>query len=76
MMNQQPYIDLKDTRDVACECGNVIFMPALRVRKASRLVTGGDKDTVIPIDIFLCTNCGKPLQDLLPPELQESKIVK
>ncbi len=73
MQFQQPHIDLKDTRDVACTCGNVIFMPALRVRKASKLLTGGDRDTIIPIDIFLCTNCGTPLQELLPEELKTKK---
>jgi hypothetical protein len=69
----QPQIDLKDTKDVMCTCGNVIFMPALRVRKASKLLTGGDRDTIIPIDIFLCTNCGTPLQELLPDALKTSK---
>jgi hypothetical protein len=45
-------------------------MPGYRFRKASKLLTGGDKDTVMPFEVFLCTNCGKPLQDFLPEELR------
>ena len=70
MMNQAPNIQLKDTRDVVCECGNIIFMPGYRFRKVSRLLTGEAKDAVIPIELFLCTNCGKPLNELIPEELR------
>ena len=73
---QQSQIDLKDTRDIACDCGNVIFMPGFRFRKASKLLTGGDKDTVMPFEAFLCTNCGKPLQEFLPDELKTPKEEK
>ena len=62
----QPQIDIKDTRDI----GNLIFMPGYRFRKASKILTGGEKDTVMPFEVFLCTNCGKPLQEFLPEELR------
>jgi DNA-directed RNA polymerase subunit RPC12/RpoP len=65
-------ISLSDTIDIACDaCGNTIFMGGYRFRKVSRLMTGEAKDSVIPIDIFLCTACGKPLHELLPAELRE-----
>lgn len=70
---QHPNIGLKDTRDVVCECGNIIFMPGYRFRKVSRLLTGEAKDSVLPIEVFLCTNCGKPLSELLPEELRVEK---
>lgn len=73
-MEQRPNIGLGDTRDVMCECGNIIFMPGYRFRKVSRLLTGEAKDSVIPIEVFLCTNCGKPLSELLPEELRSDKI--
>ena len=61
---------LKDTRDISCECGNLIFMPGFRFKKVSRLLTGAAKDSVLPIELYLCTACGKPLQELLPEELK------
>jgi hypothetical protein len=27
----------------------------------------------MPFEVFLCTNCGKPLQDFLPEELKITK---
>lgn len=61
---------LKDARDMTCECGNKIFMDGFSFKKVSRLITGGAKDAVIPVQLYLCTQCGKPLDDLLPDEMK------
>jgi DNA-directed RNA polymerase subunit RPC12/RpoP len=62
---------LNDARDVACECGNKIFMDGFSFKKVSRLITGGPKDAILPIQLYLCTQCGKPLQELLPEEMKD-----
>jgi len=62
---------LNDARDVACECGNKIFMDGFSFKKVSRLITGGAKDAILPIQLYLCTQCGKPLNELLPEEMKE-----
>ena len=41
-----------------------------KFRKISKLLTGTPQDVVIPIDIFLCGNCGEVCDELLPPELK------
>ena len=64
-------INLTDARDMDCECGNKIFMPGFRFKKLSRLVTGQAQDSIIPIEVYLCTSCGKALQELLPTELRD-----
>ena len=63
---------LNDARDIVCECGNKIFMDGYSFKKVSRLITGGAKDAVLPIQLYLCTQCGKPLQDLLPEEMKSN----
>lgn len=71
---QQPgqlNVSLNDGRDVPCECGNRIFMNGFRFKKFSRLITGQPNDSILPIELFLCTACGKPLNELLPVELRE-----
>ena len=75
---QQPpmNISLNDGRDIACECGNLIFMPGVRVKKFSRLLTGEAEDSMLPIQLYLCTACGKPLQELMPEELRDKKIAE
>lgn len=47
-------------------------------KKLSRLVTGQAQDSIIPIEMYLCTQCGKALQELLPLELRDkpSSIVE
>jgi len=66
-------VSLKDARDMNCECGNNTFMPGYRFKKLSKIMTGQPQDTIIPIEMYLCTACGKPLQELLPNELREAK---
>ena len=65
---------LSDARDVACECGNKIFMDGFSFKKVSRLITGGAKDAILPIQLYLCTQCGKPLNELLPEEMKDKSI--
>ena len=66
-------VSLKDARDMNCECGNNTFMPGYQFKKLSKIMTGQPQDTIIPIEMYLCTACGKPLQELLPNELREAK---
>ncbi len=63
-------INLNDARDMECECGNKVFMTGFRFKKLSRLVTGQAQDSIIPIEMYLCTQCGKALKELLPLELR------
>jgi hypothetical protein len=64
-------VSLNDARDMNCECGNNTFMPGFRFKKMSKLVTGQAQDAIIPIEMYLCTQCGKALQELLPLELRD-----
>jgi hypothetical protein len=63
-------MNLNDARDMECECGNKTFMPAFRFKKMSKLITGQAQDAIIPIELYLCTQCGESLQELLPLELR------
>jgi hypothetical protein len=65
-------ISLNDARDMTCECGNKTFMPGYRFKKLSKIMTGNAQDSIIPIEMYLCTQCGKALQELLPLELRDT----
>ena len=59
-----PQIDIKSTTPVKCEeCESEFFVEALMMRKASRLLTGGSKDTIIPIPTMRCADCGNVNED-------------
>ena len=65
-------VNLNDARDMDCECGNKTFMPGYRFKKLSKIMTGNAQDSIIPIEMYLCTQCGKALQELLPLELRDT----
>ena len=51
-------------------CGDDVFIPGMKFRKMSKLLTGQAKDGIIPIEIYVCGNCGEINQDLLPDEIK------
>jgi hypothetical protein len=54
-------IDFKQTTPIVCdntECGNDMFMPAMKFRKVSKLLSGTPNDQIVPIQVFMCTACG------------------
>jgi len=66
-----PKIDLGKSKPILCEkCGYDTFVTGGKFRKISKLLTGTPQDVVIPIDIFLCGNCGDVCDELMPPELR------
>jgi len=64
-------IDLKNTTAIKSEEGNQIFQEGFILRKASRFITGGTKDSIIPIPIFFDILTGKPIKETLPIEFWE-----
>ena len=63
-------IPLEKTEPIACKCGGEIFVQGFGFRKISKLLTGKPKDEVLPVELFLCGDCGKVLNELLPPGLK------
>ncbi len=66
-------LSLKDGEVVKCECGGVNWLPVVRFFKFSRLLTGQPKDSIAPIDLFICGICGKACQDMLPNDLKDEQ---
>jgi hypothetical protein len=64
---QQP-LDLSKTEPIACkECGGEVFVQGFAFRKISKILTKKPKDEVIPVELFLCGDCGEVLDELLVP---------
>lgn len=64
-------VDFNQTTPVLCEeCSGTYFEQALVIRKASGILTGQTKPTLIPIPVFKCSACGHVNQDFLPKEIQ------
>jgi len=70
---QQPKIDLSKATEMTCqECGGT-FIPGTKFLKISKLVTGTPQDAIIPVELYLCGDCGEINQELLPKELQKKQ---
>ena len=69
LTNVKPNISLADTKAIVCECGCVYWDDALLLREVSRLLSGANRDSLLPIPIFVCRSCGKALEKAFPTEL-------
>ena len=68
---QQPKIDLSQATEMRCqECGGTVFIPGTKFLKLSKIATGQPKDAIIPVELYLCGDCGEINSDLLPDELK------
>ena len=72
---QQPKVDISASVPVYCECGGKTFLPAMKMRKLSKLAYGGDQDMMIPFEVYLCGDCGAEQELFKPVQLRalESK---
>lgn len=61
---QQMNVDLSEAYNVLCnKCGNFAFIPAVTFKKLLALMSPTGKEGVVPVETFMCTNCG-----YIPPE--------
>ena len=64
-------IDLKASKGIEAEDGNVIFQQGMILRSISKFITGSDEDSILPIPIFYDPISGKILEGTIPKELRE-----
>lgn len=77
MQNGQPVqqLDWSKAQELQCvKCNGDIFLPAVKVKKLSRLVSMLPNDVMGPYDVFLCANCGTVCEELIPEEFKNKKI--
>ena len=74
MSNQKLTVNVgpDDMKPIMCqECNGMYFRQVMAINKISKLLTGSDKDTIAPIPVFRCDDCGA-----IPVEFQPIKIKK
>lgn len=64
---QQITITENNTTPVVCKCGNEIFMQGIKLRRVSPLLipTPDGSPTFVPFDIYVCSECTRPLNTML-----------
>lgn len=68
MNNQQNInVSLDQTDAVVCEkCEGDIWTPAFMIRKVSALLSPTGRDTMLPVQLFVCSKCGHVNEDMRP----------
>lgn len=51
-------VDISQAEDMICEkCESRVFAPAVVLKKISALLSPSGKETMIPIQLFMCAKC-------------------
>jgi len=71
---QQVQVDLKQADTIKCkECGNYLWIQSFILKKLSALVSPTGQETMIPVQVFSCGNCGKIAEGMLDESEEEKK---
>lgn len=71
---QQPKIDLSKAQEITCKnCGGSIFIDGNKFLKVPKIAAGTPQDLLIPVQVYLCGDCGEICDELLPREFQTQK---
>jgi len=68
-MNQQQQVNInpKDLVDVVCsECGCQTFTQVFLFKKLSAVLSPNGKESMIPLQVFKCTDCGHINDEFIP----------
>tara|TARA_R110002074_G_scaffold64307_1_gene153616 strand:+ start:1224 stop:1445 length:222 start_codon:yes stop_codon:yes gene_type:complete len=66
---QQINVNLKDAEDIKCgECENLYFIPVVRVKRISPLMSPSGEEMLAPIQTFQCSSCGHVNKQFLGEE--------
>lgn len=69
---------LRNSKNIVCECGGLIFSEKLFFKKISAIISPSGKEEVAPMPIIVCENCGGvpsafDTQNVLPKEIKAVK---
>jgi|TARA_R110000744_G_scaffold218252_1_gene336980 hypothetical protein len=63
----QKKISIEDTESLKCEdCNNYSFIKSYFIRRISAILSPTGQETMIPIEVFSCGNCGKVPASMMP----------
>ena len=66
--NMQVKVALKDTSDVACEqCDHKLFTQLMMFKNLSAVMSPTGEESLIPIQVFACNDCGHVNKQFIPP---------
>ena len=69
----QAQINIKDTETIVCEkCGNGLSIQSFFLKKISALVSPTGQESIVPVQVYSCGNCGH-INRKLNPTLEQGE---
>lgn len=70
---------IKNSKNVECECGGLIFNEKLFFKRISAIISPSGREEVVPVPIIVCESCGKvpgafDISKVLPEAIKAKKI--
>ena len=67
---QQVQVDLRDAETIKCDkCSNYLWIQSFVLKRLSALVSPSGQETLVPIQVYSCGNCGKVADGMLDGSL-------
>ena len=71
---------LRNSANIVCDCGGMIFTEKLFFKKISAIISPSAKEELAPMPIIVCDSCGKvptmfDKQNVLPQEIKAVKRI-
>ena len=71
---KQTQINIKDTETIVCDkCGNGLFIQSFFLKKISALVSPTGQESIVPVQVYSCGNCGHINRKLNPTSEQSEE---
>jgi hypothetical protein len=62
-------INLADSPYIECEeCKGKVFEERMMIKKVSKFMTGSEQDSIVPMSVISCSNCGH-INELFKPKV-------
>ena len=62
----QVQVDLREADTIKCnECNNYLFIVSFILKKLSAIVSPTGQESMIPVQVYSCGNCGKVAEGML-----------
>tara|TARA_R100001460_G_scaffold104840_1_gene150839 strand:- start:464 stop:742 length:279 start_codon:yes stop_codon:yes gene_type:complete len=62
----QVKVDLREAETIKCnECNNYLFIVSFVLKKLSAIVSPTGQESMIPVQVYSCGNCGKVAEGML-----------
>ena len=78
MGGAQPQVKInpEDLTDVLCEkCNGQVFVPAFLFKKVSAVLSPNGKESMIPLNVFKCDDCGHINKEFIPNNKDGTKML-